>query len=416
MNATDRFESELAAWLIDTAVPMTLDDIDPIVELTAGVRQRPRWTFPGRWLPMRATTLGRQLRTPPWRVIAVLAALLILVAALLAIRAGSQPNVLDAFGLARNGLVVYGTGGDIVTVDPETGEIETLVGGVDDDTVPIYSRDGTRIAFLRSVAGEQTLVIVSADGSGLRELTDPIDIRSPTWSPDGSEIAFANGDLMVVATDGSGMRRLDLEGVGAQFAQWRPPDGRQIMFTDGSDGVSLYLVGRDETGLAPIRLADGSRVTDPAIGWTPDGTRLVTLRETAAPEVGRSRLHVLTVADDGLVTGDSMVGPPHVNGPFVVGLSPDGSKATVAAAETVDGDEWRVAVVPVDGSPPVVTTGPTFIGDNYQFGWSPDGQIIYVKDVAQDVTWLLDPDGGEARQATWHDPSDELVVWQRRAP
>ena len=46
MNATDRFESELAAWLIDTAVPMTLDDIDPIVELTAGVRQRPRWPFP----------------------------------------------------------------------------------------------------------------------------------------------------------------------------------------------------------------------------------------------------------------------------------------------------------------------------------------------------------------------------------
>ena len=263
MNMTDRFESELAAWLIDTAVPMTLDDIDPIVELTAGVRQRPGWTFPGRWLPMRATTLGRQLRTPPLRVVAVLAALLILVAALLAIRAGSQPNVLDTFGLARNGLVVYGAGGDIVTVDPETGVTATLVGGVDDDAVPVFSRDGTRIAFTRSVAGEQTLFIVAADGSGLRQLTDPTDIVGPTWSPDDSEIAFANGDLMVVAADGSGTRRLDLGDVRAQLAQWRPPDGQQIMFRDAEDNVSLYLVGRDGTGLAPIRLADGSDVTRP---------------------------------------------------------------------------------------------------------------------------------------------------------
>ncbi len=32
------------------------------------------------------------------------------------------------------------------------------------------------------------------------------------------------------------------------------------------------------------------------------------------------------------------------------------------------------------------------------------------------MTWFLDPDGGEAQQAAWFDPSHEPVVWQRLAP
>ena len=415
MKTTDRFESELATWLIDTAVPMTLDDIDPVAELTAGVRQRPGWTFPGRWVPMRATTLGRQLRTPPWRVVAVLAALLILLTALVVIQAGRQPDVLETFGLARNGLVAYSVGGDIVAVDPETGVTNTLVGGAEDDAVPMFSRDGTKLAFIRFAADESVLMVVAADGSGLRQLTDPVDIFGPAWSPDDSEIAFTNGDLMVAAADGSGTRRIELGEVRAQLARWRPPDGQQIMFTSASDGVSLYLVGSEGTGLEPIRFADGSAVRDAVIDWTPDGTRLVTVRETEAPD-DRSRLHVLTVAEDGLVTDDSVVGPPLETGPWAIGLSPDGTQAAVAAAETGTSDGWRVAVVPVDGSSPVVTTETIFRGDAYQFGWSPDGQIIYVKDRAQDVTWLLDPDGGQARQATWHDPTEELLGWQPLAP
>ena len=124
------------------------------------------------------------------------------------------------------------------------------------------------------------------------------------------------------------------------------------MFINGGDNVSLMLVGRDGTGLAPIRLVDGSTVTDHPIGWTPDGTTLVTVRDTPAADGGQSRLHVLTVADDGLVTDDSTVGPRLVTGPFVMGLSPDGTRVATAAAET-DGDgRWRVAAFPLDDPRP----------------------------------------------------------------
>ncbi len=205
------------------------------------------------------------------------------------IQAGSQPTVPDALGVARNGLVAYGAGGDIVTVDPETGATATLVGGTDDDAVPVFSHDGTRLAFVRTAAGEQHLFTINPDGSDLRQLTtEPMDIISHSWAPNDSELVFTNGDLFVVAADGSGLRQLDLGTTGAQLARWRPPDGQQIMFTDSGDNVSLFLVGRDGTGLAPIRLPDGSKVKDGTIGWTPDGERLVTLREPpGAGEPGR---------------------------------------------------------------------------------------------------------------------------------
>jgi Tol biopolymer transport system component len=348
---------------------------------------------------------------------AVLAALLILLAAILAIQAGSRPTPFEAFGLARNGVVTYASGGDIVTVNPETGVATTLVGGADDDGGPVFSHDGTKIAFVRTVAGEQTLFTIAADGGELLQLTrDPLDIASHAWSPDDSELAFTNGDLLVVAADGSGMRPLDLGRVGAQLARWRPPAGEQILFTDSGNIASLHLVGRDGTGLRPIRQADGGTVTDGVVGWTNDGTRLITIREGASEGEGRSRLHVLTVAADGLVTDDAVIGPPIVTGPFGVGLAPDGTRAIIAAAETVGGDSWRVGVVAIDGSASTVITGPTFAGSEYMFGWSPDGKLIVVDDAARGETWLLDPAGGDERLAPWHDPSDELLVWQRKAP
>ena len=72
------------------------------------------------------------------------------------IQTGSTSNRPDPFGAAKNGVIAYGAGGDIVTVDPATGVIETLVGGADEDSVPRFSSDGTRIAFVRTIATEQT--------------------------------------------------------------------------------------------------------------------------------------------------------------------------------------------------------------------------------------------------------------------
>ena len=77
MNGNDRLERELTTWFADTATPRTPDWTADILAATATMRQRPRWSFPARWLPAAVVPrLPRlTLRPVPWRTIALLAAL-----------------------------------------------------------------------------------------------------------------------------------------------------------------------------------------------------------------------------------------------------------------------------------------------------------------------------------------------------
>lgn len=88
------------------------------------------------------------------------------------------------------------------------------------------------------------IFVINADGSGLRQITDEGDNRWPTWSPDGSRIAFARGQLeFKTATDG----------LQAAFVR---PGGRQL-FTMAPDGTDVQRV----EGVNP----------DGAIAWNPAG-------------------------------------------------------------------------------------------------------------------------------------------------
>ena len=87
----------------------------------------------------------------PGRLLLV-AALLIALAALAVIAVGScQSRLPDPFGLARNGLIVTSRDGDLYLIDPATTDSRLISGGEEGfDFSPIFSRDGTRMVFLRS--------------------------------------------------------------------------------------------------------------------------------------------------------------------------------------------------------------------------------------------------------------------------
>ena len=62
--------------------------------------------------------------------------------------------------------------------------------------------------------GNPLAVVMNADGSnGLRLTNHPADDRDPTWSPDGTRLAFAsnrpgNWDIYRMEADGSGVTNL----------------------------------------------------------------------------------------------------------------------------------------------------------------------------------------------------------------
>ena len=158
MSTTDRVERDITAWFGETAAPATPDYTDDILRQTAVSRQRPRWTFPERWLPMSVITFGRvNLRPVPWRAVGLLAVLGLLLAVAAALYVGSQPQRLPPpFGAAANGLVAYSKDGDIYTVDPATGTRAAIVTGATSRRRPRRSRStepGSRSPGRRATAG-----------------------------------------------------------------------------------------------------------------------------------------------------------------------------------------------------------------------------------------------------------------------
>lgn len=411
MTQADRFERNLADWLAESALPRTPDYVDDILRQAWSTRQRPAWSFSERWLPMSVITLGRRTFKPlPWRMIALLAVLALLLAVALAIGVGSQPRLPAAYGVAANGLLALDENRDIVTLDPTSGSKRTIVGGPTIDTSPVFSRDGTRLAFQREIAGIPTLWVARADGSGQRQLkTDPlIDLGDTAWSPDGRSILLTSlvggsRTISIVATDGSDAPRALNVGMPADGPTWRPPDGREILFRGHAPtGFGLFAIGPDGSGLRSVTPSDGSyEFAYMAPGWSPDGSMIVyQWAETLSSDRLGQRLYVIE-ADGG---GRQQITSVESSLPS---WSPDGTR--VSFVNTGVGPV--VTVAPVDGGGPSIETGPQGAG---AVAWTPDGsQILYLAE-GSGSPLMLDPAGGPSKPATW--TSSSFPDWQRRAP
>ena len=121
MTTIDRFEHELPAALSDVAGNRSarLPHRHPRAD-------RPYPTATRLGLPRKVAPHGPRDpaggdRPHPWRALGVLALIAILMAAAIALYAGSQRHVPPPFGPAVNGLIPYVANGDIFVGDPVTG-------------------------------------------------------------------------------------------------------------------------------------------------------------------------------------------------------------------------------------------------------------------------------------------------------
>ena len=128
----------------------------------------------------------------------------------------------------------HGGRGEVIRLDPATGEERPLTNHGGYNGGLSYSPDGRFITFHRTAEGGSELWIMEADGSNPRPLTDTtIDEYSPEWSPDGRWIAFTAGvgndslgtfDVWIMRPDGSRRQVLNKAANTEGWQKWRPGD------------------------------------------------------------------------------------------------------------------------------------------------------------------------------------------------
>ena len=148
------------------------------------------------------------------------------------------------------------------------------------DGEPAWSPDGSQIAFRSLNPGPYgdygRIFVINVDGTGLRQVspeTDPATYSfdgSPSWSPDGSKIAYdRNGQTAIINADGTGLTLIG----GGEHPSWSP-DGTRFAFEGVSEGTThIYVCNAD--GSNPVRITSGSPNQENTAHWSPDSRRIV---------------------------------------------------------------------------------------------------------------------------------------------
>lgn len=308
---------------------------------------------------------------------------------------------------------------EIYLMDAFGGSLKNLTQSPASDTNPVWSPDGTRIAYTSWAASEGALSqceiwVMKADGTGKKRLITIADVGAedggpqPVWSPDGTKIGV---EWPGKETTYTYMMNTDGTGEPKRFIGWDlawAPNGR----------VAAYVTERDGNFDIHLMTADGSRETrltdDPLWEyeptWSPDGSRIVFYAVSEDAE------DTYVMAADG--TGRKKIGTG-----WAPTWSPDGERI----AYMRDGEIW---VAHADG------TGQRKLAQGTLFTWSPKGDQIgflispdepdlhdicvvngdgsgltnLTKTAASDTSPAWSPDGGQIAFVSWRDGNAEIYV------
>jgi hypothetical protein len=174
----------------------------------------------------------------------------------------------------------------------------------------VASSANGRIAFAR-YTGEgfnhkYAILTMNPDGTGVTQITSSDEFSwDPTWSPDGTRIAFDDTlDIYVMNEDGT--NRVKLTGsaeTSLNGGQDWSPDGSKIAFSSTRSGSwDIWVMNAD--GSNAQRLANDHEL-ESAPAWSPDGSKIAFEADTTPND---RQVYVM------LSQGPEIVSVPHVRG------------------------------------------------------------------------------------------------------
>ncbi len=169
-------------------------------------------------------------------------------------------------------------GGDfhIYAVDSDGQNLVQITTGNFNDTSLDVSPAGTKSVFLSGRVVPDALFVMNADGTNVTQLTDSGSVGAPSWSPDGSKIAFSrDGDIWVMDANGANQARLfgEIDPKSAGYAAWSPDSTKLLYATDRDTqhGNTQTIYVTDPDGDVHIPLTDDGV----APAWSPAGDKIV---------------------------------------------------------------------------------------------------------------------------------------------
>jgi Tol biopolymer transport system component len=288
--------------------------------------------------------------------------------------------VIPAAQISAEGLIAFSADDQIYTMKSDGSDLRLIT----DDAphvvyrYPTLSPDGSQITYTRDEGNDHALYVADVDGRNLRRLTSSSSsVAEPAWSPDGSKIAYIRGydttygGLANITSCGPEIYVIDVfsrksinltQGVGGVDPTWSP-DGTRIAFSSArNNNYDIYVMNADGSGVKQLTYTSWSEA-EPA--WSPDGKRIAytanlrtvslacgfmsTGRPGEPPSDDRTSVYVMSEQGTNhtkLATGDGGMEPA---------WSPDGLQLALAVVD-VKG-EAQIYVTDVNGTSLAKLTG-----------------------------------------------------------